>query len=1623
MITAAAGAGEVANGFRTSVDSITVSNTDSGEVIICETNDLTIVAITNNAPNAEVSVGAGGFIRVVTTINAGMDGIVRLVGNGDIFQDVGSTVVANQFGVRQIGTAVGPTNDVNTNLSLDIEFGSILNDVNIFAANNAMDDGYVVLADADDVTIGAVAERVICDIHTFADTAGVVTTFTDPVGTGNTDVDDGDVLINAGGFLQINESINAGSGTADIRLIANGDILQASSASLIADELGVRQQETVLSADNDPADNDRLDIILDASGNDVNILAASNAFDSGVISYADADGLTIGDLSEQTLGSNTFGLTQGVSTTFTGTESSGTADTDDGDILIAAEGFLQINQNVSAGGGLADVRMEANGDIEQLITTSIIANELGVIQDSNVLTLDDDIVDNDLFDIRLCGNNQVDFFGATNAFVNGEIQFNNGLDGFTIAEISSQAIGSIFGGADGVRSTNGDILLQSAGFMNIVAPIVAGTANVRLIANGDIEQASTGMITATRLGFRQQSNTPDSDREITANNRFDVILDAENDVDFVAGLNQFESGVITFNDSDDVTVETVAQSGVAPKLFQETSGLTTTFSGGIGTGAGDLDSGDILLTADGFVAIDRGISAGGGNADVRIDGQGDITQDETLGIITANELGVTQSDSALNSDDDTDSNSQFDIRLCASNVVDVFAAQNTFDGGQILFDNTQTFAIGNVTTQTIDGSTFGGANGLATVDGDILLNSDGAVNLLADINAMTANLRMIARGDVLQDSLAGITATEFGIRQESNALTAANDLDSNGRYDVVLDGTNDVDQIAGINQFTNGVFTFNDTDGLTIETVAGASAGGKTFTETSGIATDFAGAAATGSADVDSADIVLNAGGFIQLEQGITAGGGAADVRMTANGDIVQDATDGIIRADELGVIQDDTAFNSDDNLDANSTFDVHLCAANVVNVFGARNDFVAGEIFFDNSVSYSVGTISGQTIDGSVFALTDGITSVDGSVLLNSPSSLNLVADIAAGVGDVRIVANGDILQDSTVGISAGLLGVRQDSNSVAGNDIEPNGRLDIVLDGINDANTIAMFNDFEAGVIVFNDTDGVTVGTVGAASAGSKSFASTSGLMSTFTGAEGLGVGDVDSGDILVTAGGFIDIAQSVTAGNGAADVRLTASGDINQDAAGVITANELGVVQSGMSLILPTDPNDLNSNNLYDIHLCFGNNVDVFAASNQFAAAAIEFNNLQRLIVGTVSSQTIETTSFAGFDGVESNDGDLFLSAAGSFSIQQAVDAGDGDVRLLADGDIQQQATGTITGDVLGIRQENSTFAAAEDLDSNGRFDVLLDDANDVNSITGLNSQNSGTFVFNDVDDLQVGTLAGLNSGNKSFAETTGITTTFAGPGGQGAGDDDRGDVLINAEGSLLINQQISAGNGNADVRLVADGDLHQTATGIIIADELGARLETSTFSVANNIDSNLLFDIILCFDNQISSFAAENQSDGGSVLINSVIDFEVSSVSAQTLGGVSFTATDGIVSTNGVQAIEATNALVISSSINVGTGSLYLVANGDITQTAGTTITANLLAVRQEATAIVGAADTSGNGFLDIILTNSNGVSQIAMSNAFEDGAIAFNSTTDLTITEVDEVIFCSLMFDQTNGLDS
>ena len=141
---------------------------------------------------------------------------------------------------------------------------------------------------------------------------------------------------------------------------------------------------------------------------------------------------------------------------------------------------------------------------------------------------------------------------------------------------------------------------------------------------------------------------------------------------------------------------------------------------------------------------------------------------------------------------------------------------------------------------------------------------------------------------------------------------------------------------------------------------------------------------------------------------------------------------------------------------------------------------------------------------------------------------------------------------------------------------------------------------------------------------------------------------------------------------------------------------------------------------------------------------------------------------------------------------------------------------------------------------------------------------------------------------------------------------------------------------------------------------------------------------------------------------------MLGYSITDVSDQTFELVSFTATSGSTTINGDQAYLSGAELNIASAIDAGTETVYLIANGDISQSATSAITAGSLGVRQE------EAVTANE---NVVLTGLNEVAIFSAINLSDDGQIAFNNTRNLTIDVVVAPTLCDVPASSTTGITS
>ena len=637
-------------------------------------------------------------------------------------------------------------------------------------------------------------------------------------------------------------------------------------------------------------------------------------------------------------------------------------------------------------------------------------------------------------------------------------------------------------------------------------------------------------------------------------------------------------------------------------------------------------------------------------------------------------------------------------------------------------------------------------------------------------------------------------------------------------------------------------------------------------------------------------NVNLGVGTSLTVNSALNAGTG--DIRIVA-GTVGQGAS-GAITGDELGIR-----------------------ATGAVALAGATNDVntlavaTTGLVEFLDGDNLTIGTVAAGGTAGFTPAVV-GVVSGSSDINLSTGGTLAINSPLTAGTADIRIVSSTNVTQQLTGVITANELGIRA-------------GTTVFLCPALNDVDTLAISAN---GLIEFRDVDDLAIGSV--AAGGSANI--------NFTGVTGVSSGGAS--DINLRSAS-LNITQPLNAGTG--DIRIVVSGIISQAAAGVITADELGI-QAGGSVNLAVTASDVNT----------------LAVST---TGLVEFDDSDNLTVGTVIAGG--NCGFTGATGISSFGGNVNLRTGSSLQVSSPINAGGGDVRIVAGTSVNQSSGGIVSANNLGITATS--------------FVTLCAAINDVNTLA---VSTTGLIEFRDGDDLIIGAVSA--GGNAGFGGATGLTSNG-------------GDINLRTGTSLAINAATNAGAG--DIRIVAGSTVNQNASGNLTANELGIQAGGA-----------------------VTLVAATNDVDNLAVTTTGLIEFKDSDDLTIALviagGNCGFTGANGLSSGNQNINLQTGTSLAVNAPVNAGSaGDVRIVAGTAVSQTAAGVVTADELGVRAGGVINLGVANNDANIFA---ATSPAGISYrdvddlivgavISGGNAgFTPAVVGVTSTTagDISILTVD-----------------
>ncbi len=1060
------------------------------------------------------------------------------------------------------------------------------------------------------------------------------------------------------------------------------------------------------------------------------------------------------------------------------------------------------------------------------------------------------------------------------------------------APINITHTGNVTVNGTGLTTVGGNISVsginysQAAGNLRTGAANPAAAGNILLNMTGTVAFSGGGTVSGSNLRVASVGGTTMTGA-VNATNAAFVNATAGNIVVNGAG----SLGTVAANNGFAGGSVEIAGSNAAG-MTVGTVAVLAGFNGGNAVTGLTANVGPItLVNSGGALSLTQAVNAGAGAAGiVRLSAASGGVAQSGSGIITANTLAARNLATSGN------------IDLSLANAVSNVALANSFATGTVGFNSNQSLVVTSVPAAALTVPFAGATAGITTAGfGSILLTVGGSGQTLT-LNQAVNNgtnaasiVRLGATGTITQDAVGLITTNTLGVV----SIGAASN-------NILLTEGNTFRTLAGRIQANARQFRILSVAPITIGSV----------TALPGF---NAGAALSGVQIGANGDVLISSGGAgtaLTVNEQISAAGGT--VRLVSTSGIGQ-GVNGLITASSLGL--------------TNTVGDVLLDSAGIsVSALAASNTAANAEIIVLDTDGLTVADVAGLAALFNGGATLSGVSTNDGNVTLVTNDStpgtgaaiLTLDSAIAAGAGTVRLGAQGGIQQNAGAITAANLGLVNTDFG-------------DIIVDNAANAIGSVSSRNTATGVTTVRDSNGLIV-----ASLNNAAYAIFNGGVDI----NGVVAGATQTINLVSGAGGPLTLNQPVNAtANGT--VRLSSQGGIGQAAAGVITAQNLGVLNATAGNV------DLTTAT---------NAVSTFAARNDFATGTFALGSDAGLTLGTIAAGPAFFNGGLALAGLTTTGGgDAFLlntSTTAPINLTTATSLpGGGILRVQSSGGIAQTATGGITATSLAAL--NTT---AGDI-------ALILGTNAITTFAASNTFATGAVNYTDSNGLAIGIVAAGPAGFNGGGLLSGVTTNA-------------GDSLITSGtgGALAIDQSVNVGNANT-LRLSSRGGISQGGAGTITAQNLAVLNDT-----AGNID-------IETSSSSVRNFAARNDFATGTVSIRSDNGLTVTTIAggpATFNGGIALTGINTIDGDVLLVNISITDAVLLNEASSIGAGIFRIISSSGVTQAAAGGITASGL----------GITNTTGG---NVALTaGTNNLTTFAASNAFATGTVSIADADGLTV---------------------
>ena len=891
---------------------------------------------------------------------------------------------------------------------------------------------------------------------------------------------------------------------------------------------------------------------------------------------------------------------------------------------------------------------------------------------------------------------QTNAVGALAANINGALIFTD-TDALTIGTVAA---------TNGVNTAGNAVTLN--------------TGNTLTIGDGggqDITAAgSTVTLNPTTGGASQGAGSIITADSVLATGAGAFTLDQSNAIStLAANIN----GDLTFTDTDALTIGTVGA----------TNGINTAGN------AATINTGNALTIGD------------GGGQDITAAGS-TVTLNPTAG-------GVTEGAGSIITADSLAATGAGAFTLDQTNAVATIAANIN---GALTYTDTDALAL----------STVGGVNGINTNGNSVTLNTGNALTIINGWDITAAG------------STVTLNPTAGGVSEFVGSIITTGNLLLTGAGNFSLIRVNDVDTLAAN---INGALNYSDINALTIGTVAGTNgintAGNDVTLNTGnalaigdGAGQDITAATATVNVNTTTGGVTQAAGSTITADNLRATGAGNFTLDQdNAVGAIAADLNGALALTDTDTLTVGTVGFTNGINTTGNA---VTLNTGDALTIGdGAGQDITAaGSTVTLNPIAGGISQGAGSTITaGSLLAtgagafIFDQINAVDtlaaninGALTYNDTDALTIGTVAATNgintAGNTVTLNTGDTLtigdgagQDITAAADDVTLNITAGGASEAAGSVITADNLLITATGavtLNQSNVATTLAADVTGSLTYNDTDGLTIGTIGA----TNGITTTAGLTLTAAG--------------LVSVSDSITTADTTTINTGAGDLTVANTKIINtQGTALNITTNDMtldGALNSGAGLTTITDFNGPGIGLGAAAVVAGGLNLTDAELDKITATGGLTFITPGYINADTVSSNhnvTLDAVGAITFDTAASSFAALDAQANTGIAVNVDLTTTTGNLSL--DGDADNSAGG---GDTVA-------FNTGRVLDSAGS--ITLDATTTGNGITGavltLNA-NDGVTINNNLatsGDLTIDADQDAGDNNGTLTVATGATVS--------------------------------------------------------------------------------------------------------------------------------------------------------------------------------------------------------------------------------------------------------------------